>query len=151
MKRNNQTNTLFVLAIICWTITTVRIWIFKKQQSKMVQTAPDAISSLNTEIEKQSLANLASIIGLNSIKLLYYSRVFNGYEIHSSFSMLFLRIDINIFWQILFGKWSQNLKVNSHFLTIKCQLCEHLLSEFISSNYNRINEHLAFCNCKKCS
>jgi hypothetical protein len=74
----------------------------------MVQTAPDANSNLNTEIEKQSLANLASIIGLNSTKLLYFSRFFNGHEIHSSFSMLFLKVDTNTVQQILFKKWSQN-------------------------------------------
>ncbi len=144
MKWNDQTNILFVLAVICWTITTVRIWIFKRQQSKMIQTAPDANSNLNTEIEKQSLANLASIIGLNLTKLLYYSRVFYGYEIYSSFSMLFLRIDPNIFQQILFEKWSQNLKVHSRFLSIKSQGYEHLPS----NNSSRFSSHLASCNCK---
>jgi hypothetical protein len=113
----------------------------------MIQTAPDANSNLNTEIEKQSLANLASIIGLNLTKLLYYSRVFYGYEIHSSFSMLFLGIDPNIFQQILFEKWSQNLKVHSHFLTIKSQGYEHLPS----NNSSRFGSHLSSCNCKKCS
>ena len=78
VKRNNQINILFALAIICWTFTTIRIWILKRQQSKTVPTAPDPISNLKTDIEKQSLANLASIIGLNSIKFFTIQDCLNG-------------------------------------------------------------------------